>query len=66
MKFDTKDVKALQEDRTNTWNRAVEAYKSRVIVRNDALTEMGLEQLDAIVTGKQSQIWNLVARNFEW
>jgi len=42
LRFDTKNVKALQEDRTNQWNRAVEAYKSRIIVRNDALTEMGL------------------------
>ena len=46
LKFDTHDVKALQEDRTNTWKRATEAYKARVIVRNDALVEMGLEQIE--------------------
>jgi phage portal protein BeeE len=45
LRFDTKKVKALQEDRTNTWKRATEAYKARVIVRNTALVEMGLEQI---------------------
>jgi hypothetical protein len=53
LKFDTKDVKALQEDRTNTWKRATEAYKARVIVRNDALTEMGLMKLDDKELGEE-------------
>jgi len=53
LRFDTKDVKALQEDRTNQWKRATEAYKDRVITRNDALTEMGLEQLDDEVLGDE-------------
>lgn len=53
LKFDTKEVKALQEDRTNTWKRATEAYKARVIVRNDALVEMGLEQIEDEEIGKE-------------
>jgi phage portal protein BeeE len=45
LKFDTKEVKALQEDRNSQWDRAREAYKARIIPRNGALTEMGLPQL---------------------
>lgn len=51
--FDTKNIKALQEDRTNTWKRATDAYKARVIVRNDALVEMGLDQLEDEAIGKE-------------
>ena len=46
LRFDTKEVKALQEDRTAQWTRATQAYKDRVIVRNDALKEMGLTPLE--------------------
>lgn len=45
IKFDTQDVKALQEDRSAMWSRASQAYKDRIIVRNDALKEMGLQPL---------------------
>lgn len=45
LKFDTKDVKALQEDRTAQWKRADEGYKSRLINRNEGRIEKGLEPL---------------------
>lgn len=45
IRFDTTDVKALQEDRNSMWGRASKAYKDRIIVRNDALKEMGLQPL---------------------
>lgn len=53
LKFDTKDVKALQEDRTNQWKRADEGYKARIITRNEARVEKGLDQLEDEVLGNE-------------
>jgi HK97 family phage portal protein len=53
IRFDTKEVKALQEDRTNQWKRAWEAYKSRVVIRDEARKEMGLGPMDDEEMGKE-------------
>jgi HK97 family phage portal protein len=52
-KFDLRNVEALQENRTEVWKRATEAYKARVTTRNDTLKEMGLNQLDDKTLGNE-------------
>jgi hypothetical protein len=44
--FDIRKVKALQEDRTKSWERAVNAAKANVIIRDEAREEMGLDAID--------------------
>ena len=53
LKFDTKEVKALQEDRNAAWKRSDDAYKSRIITRNDALREKGLTPLENELLGNE-------------
>lgn len=44
--FDTADIKALQEDRTARWGRAVGAAQSGLVTRDEARQEMGLDPID--------------------
>jgi len=53
LRFDISEVKALQEDRDAAWTRAREAYKGRIINRNDALVEMGLDMLENELLGTE-------------
>jgi len=53
LRFDISNVKALQEDRDAAWTRAREAYKGRIITRNDALVEMGLDVLENELLGTE-------------
>jgi HK97 family phage portal protein len=48
VEFDTTGIKALQEDRTAQWTRAVTAATSGVITRDEARTEMGLDPIDDV------------------
>lgn len=52
-KFDISKIKALQEDRDSTWKRANEAYKSRVVIRDEARKEMGLDPMEDEELGKE-------------
>lgn len=53
IRFNVSEVKALQEDRNGAWERAREAYKARIIVRNDALKEMGMDPVEDVALGKE-------------
>ncbi len=58
IEFDLNEVKALQEDRTAKWTRAIEAAKANVITRNMALDEMGLDPIDIDPdTGEQMNVF---------
>lgn len=44
--WDFSEVKALQEDRTAAWDRAIRAFEASVITRNMALREIGEEDVE--------------------
>lgn len=44
--FDTSVVKALQEDRQLTWQRATQAASTGIITRDEARQEMGFDSVD--------------------
>lgn len=44
-RFDLSNIKALQEDRNASWKRSDEAYKARVITRDEARKEKGLDPM---------------------
>lgn len=46
VEFDTSEVVGMQEDKDAKWTRAVNGFKTRIITRNDALEEMGLDRLE--------------------
>jgi HK97 family phage portal protein len=46
--FDTSGIKALQEDRTAAWTRALQAASAGVITRDEARAEMGLDEIDEV------------------
>lgn len=43
LRFDFREVVALEEDKTQVWARATEAFKASMITRNDGRAEVGLE-----------------------
>lgn len=44
--YDTTDVKALQEDRTAKWTRAVGAFEKNLVTRDEARAEMQMDPID--------------------
>ena len=53
IRFDISKVKALQENRDAAWKRTTDAYKARLITRNDGLKEMGLDPVeDELLAGE--------------
>lgn len=44
--FDNTNVRALQEDRSASWNRSIAAAKQNVVTRDEAREEMGLDPID--------------------
>ena len=44
--YDVSNVYAMQEDRTAKWTRAVSAWEKRLVVRNVALEEAGLDPVE--------------------
>ncbi len=46
--FDIAQVKALQEDRTASWARAVSAATAGLVTRDEARAEMGLDPIDEV------------------
>lgn len=52
-RFDLSAIKALQEDRNAAWKRSDEAFKSRVITRDEARHEKGLDPMEDEALGKE-------------
>lgn len=46
--FDISHVYAMQDDRTQRWTRAVNAWEKRLVIRNVALKEAGLEEIEGV------------------
>lgn len=52
-RFDRTKIKALQEDRNTSWKRADEAFKARVITRDEARKEKGLDPMEDKELGQE-------------
>jgi HK97 family phage portal protein len=51
--FDRSKIKALQEDRDSAWKRADEAFKARVVTRDEARKEKGLDPMEDKALGEE-------------
>lgn len=53
VRFDISSIKALQEDRDAAWKRSDEAFKARVVTRDEARKEKGLDPMPDKVLGEE-------------
>lgn len=62
-RFDTSEIKALQEDRNAAWKRSDDAYKARVITRDEARKEKGLDPMKNEILGQELYSTSMVQQS---